>query len=681
MAAGRADVDQDRVVGGLGRQVAVLKADLVGAAPQVDDDPGVLRGHARAPEQHANRRRARRRHLRRDLVGSEAGGALAPRVGGAPQPAEQQTAAPTASKSPIACFLIRNPPLAESLVRVPVYARPAVFASVAKSSGSSRRSSVALLRPPGTDLGKRHHNSSCAFAHTSHDTPSLWLRQPARHESPTKAHLTTGFDRRASGEQYCTVARADRLNRALEEGFVNDVVDSGLGEIHAGGTSRAADGRPLQFLSDATLEILADIGVLFPSRRALDLFADHGADVDESSGRVRISAELVAQALSTAPRSFVLAGREERLDLRLDGNATYVCTEGVGTRVIDLDTGQARSSRKDDVAMMARVVDALPLIGFFWPPVSAQDFPSTAPLHECHAGLTNTLKHVRGGTTMHPLLARSAVEMATVLAGSPEARRRRPPICANICTVSPLAQDPVGIEAALIYAEAGIPLSFMAMSTAGSTAPASMLGALVQGEAEVVSALVLMQLAHPGCPVMHSNYVSLMDPRSGGYLSEVPFHFEPVVSQLSHVAWGVPDLGGASLSSDSSDIDWVSGLRAGTGAALLAERRSRHLWLPRRPDSGGNRTVSGVHRPAARGTDERAWLVRGSALRAGRSRARCDPRRGSGRALPGSQTHARARPRLPSLALADRSQEGKCSPASSGGGSLGVRPSVAFRGP
>ena len=32
VAAGQADVDQDRVVGGLRRQVAVLKADLVGAA-------------------------------------------------------------------------------------------------------------------------------------------------------------------------------------------------------------------------------------------------------------------------------------------------------------------------------------------------------------------------------------------------------------------------------------------------------------------------------------------------------------------------------------------------------------------------------------------------------------------------------------------------------------------------
>ena len=93
------------------------------------------------------------------------------------------------------------------------------------------------------------------------------------------------------------------------------------------------------------------------------------------------------------------------------------------------------------------------------------------------AGLTNTLKHVRGGTTTHPKLAPAIVEMATVVSGSVEERRRRPPVCANICTIAPLAQDAHGIETALVYAEAGIPQSFMAMPTMGSTAPASVLGA------------------------------------------------------------------------------------------------------------------------------------------------------------------------------------------------------------
>jgi trimethylamine--corrinoid protein Co-methyltransferase len=218
--------------------------------------------------------------------------------------------------------------------------------------------------------------------------------------------------------------------------------------------------------------------------------------------------------------------------------------------------------------MMARVSDALPLISFFWPLVSAQDYGIAAPVHECHAGLTNTLKHVRGGTTVHPKLAGSIVEMATVVAGSEGERRRRPPINANICTIAPLTHDKHGLETALIYAEAGIPTSFMAMTTMGSTAPASILGATVVGDAEVVSAMVLMQLAYPGAPVYHSIIPSLMNPRTGGYISKVPISPAAKV-QLAH-AWNVPSLGGGSTSSDAKDVGWESGTDGGFGSALIA---------------------------------------------------------------------------------------------------------------
>jgi len=277
---------------------------------------------------------------------------------------------------------------------------------------------------------------------------------------------------------------------------------------------------------------------------------------------------LVERAMSSAPRSFVLGGREERFDITLDGSKTYLCTDGCGVHVIDLETRERRSSRKADVAMMARVSDALPLISFFWPLVSAQDHGKTAPLHECHAGLTNTLKHVRGGTTVHPKLAPYIVEMATVVAGSDEMRRRRPPINANICTIAPLAHDTDGIETAMIYAEAGIPMSFMAMPTMGSTAPASPLGAIVVGDAEVISAMVLIQLAYPGAPVYHSIIPSLMDPRTGGYIGGADIRFSIMNVQLAH-AWNVPSLGGGSVSSDALDIGWESGNKGGIGAALI----------------------------------------------------------------------------------------------------------------
>jgi trimethylamine--corrinoid protein Co-methyltransferase len=324
----------------------------------------------------------------------------------------------------------------------------------------------------------------------------------------------------------------------------------------------------LETLKGGTLHLLDEVGVHFPSRRALEIFADHGARVDWGTEIVRIPPDLVERAMSTAPRSFVLGGREQRFDLLLDSSRSYLATDGTGVHVIDLETRRRRPSRKEDVALMARVCDALPLISFFWPLVSAQDYGWTAPLHQCHAGLTNTLKHVRGGMTVSPSLAPYVVEMATVVAGSVEERRRRPPICANICTIAPLAQDGDGIDTALVYAEASIPTSFMAMPTMGSTAPATPLGGLAVGDAEVVSAMVLTQLAYPGAPVFHSIIVSLMDPRTGGYIGEVAQPLTMMAVQLAH-AWNVPSLGGGSASSDAPDVGWQSGMEAGLGAATI----------------------------------------------------------------------------------------------------------------
>jgi len=325
----------------------------------------------------------------------------------------------------------------------------------------------------------------------------------------------------------------------------------------------------LETVKEKTLQLLNDVGVHFPSPKALDIFTEHGAQVDRANEIVRLPQDLVLAAMSTAPRSFILGGREERFDLLLDGRRSYLSTDGTGVHVIDAYTREKRPSCKEDIAMMARVCDALPLVSFFWPMVSSKEYGHTAPLHNCHASLINTLKHVRGGTTVHPRLAHYFVEMASVVAGSTEERIKRPPICANICTISPLSHDKHGIETALIYAEAGIPTSFMAMPTMGSTAPATPLAALIMGDAEVISAMVLLQLAFPGTPVFHAVFTSIMDPRTGGYISEVPTPSYIMAKQLAH-AWDVPCLGGARVSGDAPELGWQSGFEVGLGAGMIA---------------------------------------------------------------------------------------------------------------
>jgi len=46
--------------------------------------------------------------------------------------------------------------------------------------------------------------------------------------------------------------------------------------------------------------------------------------------------------------------------------------------------------------------------------------------------------------------------------------RKRPPLSLLICTIAPLAMDAESMDAALVAAEAAIPVGFMAMPNTGS---------------------------------------------------------------------------------------------------------------------------------------------------------------------------------------------------------------------
>jgi len=323
-------------------------------------------------------------------------------------------------------------------------------------------------------------------------------------------------------------------------------------------------------LQSATLEILAEVGIHCPSHQALTIYAEHGGQVDFGTQRVKLPPDVVRAAMSHAPRFYTLGARSPAHDLALDGRTMYCATDGCGTETIDLLTRQRRASCKADVGAMARVADYLSSIGFYWPIVSAQDHPQTAPLHELDASFNATVKHVQTETVMGEPMARYAVEMARVIAGDETTLRRRPPLSLLVCTIAPLAQDAGGMESALTFAEAGLPVGFMSMANVGSTGPATLAGTLVAADSEIVSALVLIQMAYPGAPVYHSMMPGVMHPRTGGYLSTSwdGDLLYPVGVELAH-AWGVPTLAGI-FGTDATVPGWQQAAEAVTGLMLNA---------------------------------------------------------------------------------------------------------------
>ncbi len=328
------------------------------------------------------------------------------------------------------------------------------------------------------------------------------------------------------------------------------------------------DDAQLNALREAALEILENVGVRFDSEKALEILAEHGASVDRESQIVKFPRDLVMKAMSSVPRYFTLGARDPALDLRLQDGVTYFTNDGCGHNVVDFETGERRASTKADVAMMARINDYLHTMSFCWTIVSAQDCGATSPLHEVDAAWKNNAKHYQSVTMMGEKLCRYGVEMATALRGSAEEIRRRPPMGIIACTIAPLIQDKAAIEGALVMAEAGMPVVVMSMPTMGTTAPATYAGALAMGDAEVISAVVLLQLASPGAPVFHCILHAWADPRTGGYVGyplDCRARFAPV--EIAH-HWGIPALGGA-FGTDSAELaGWQSAAEVATDPLL-----------------------------------------------------------------------------------------------------------------
>jgi trimethylamine--corrinoid protein Co-methyltransferase len=157
--------------------------------------------------------------------------------------------------------------------------------------------------------------------------------------------------------------------------------------------------------------------------------------------------------------------------------------------------------------------------------------------------------------------------MAAVVSGDSATLRARPPLSLLICTIAPLAQDIEGIEAALEFAEAGLPVGIMAMPNTGSTAPATVAGTLTVGDAEIVATMALIQMAYPGAPTYHSFMPGMTHPRTGAYYGHDAYVYAIGV-ELAHM-WGVPTLAGT-FGGDATTPGWESTMGGGVASLFCA---------------------------------------------------------------------------------------------------------------
>ncbi|MBL8103133.1 MAG: trimethylamine methyltransferase family protein [Anaerolineales bacterium] len=327
----------------------------------------------------------------------------------------------------------------------------------------------------------------------------------------------------------------------------------------------------VQKIHDATLQIIEKVGVRFPSKRALEIWAANGAEVDYEKKIVRVKPQVIADALKKCPPAYKLAARDPQQDLQLDGNHVNLGTDGCGVEVIDINTSEKRTSCLQDVRDIARIADGTEEVAFHWVPVSAQDTPVEARgLHELKAVWENSTKHVQTESIYNVEEAKAAIEMAAAIVGGKDKLRERPVLSLMQCTAPPLGHDGGSLDAALLAAEVGIPTGFMTMAACATTGPTTMAGNLAVGNAEVIAGTALLQLAFPGAPVFYAAAQTASDLRTGAYTGGGPedFLFGAATNVLADF-YNIPLSMGA-FATGAKEPNWQAGLEGAMSSFMAS---------------------------------------------------------------------------------------------------------------
>jgi trimethylamine--corrinoid protein Co-methyltransferase len=263
--------------------------------------------------------------------------------------------------------------------------------------------------------------------------------------------------------------------------------------------------KPLEIISEeqvedihrATLEVLEKTGVTFVHEKALKLLQKSGCFIDEDNQRVRFPSWIVEECIRKTPSSFHCKARDPVNNLRIGGNTVYF-TNFPGMQLVDIETWEPRPATRQEFYDYVKVLDALENLHWLWgyPLYGFEGIPPVMCIPESVAGkIRNSTKFQITANTKEADIF--TIQMAQALDID---------IMDAFCISSPLTYYEDQIECAYRCIEAGFPVIIASGNIYGGTAPATIAGATITNNAELLAGLCFIQLISPGSKVMVQDF-------------------------------------------------------------------------------------------------------------------------------------------------------------------------------
>ncbi len=268
----------------------------------------------------------------------------------------------------------------------------------------------------------------------------------------------------------------------------------------------------IQQIHCATLDVLERTGVDIPHQGALEILSDNGARVD--GNRVYMPSWMVEKAILQAPHRLVLGTRTGKRSVTLERDKTFFGPSLDCVDYMDPTTHVRSRFVSDNVKVTAALCDALPHLHWSMFIGMADD---VAPDVADRVIARNVLEYCEKPVAFcskDTTNSKDIFEMALLCCGGRDNFEKVPCLLHYSEPISPLAYYEPAVDKILFCAENKIPVINSPAPQTGGTAPVTLAGILVQGNAETLSGLVLHQFANPGAPFVAGAFTTVMDLRT-----------------------------------------------------------------------------------------------------------------------------------------------------------------------
>ena len=318
-------------------------------------------------------------------------------------------------------------------------------------------------------------------------------------------------------------------------------------------------------ISDASFDILENVGVRIPNDRIWKSLLEFGAQVNMDTSIVKMSSSIISKAIKLAGKKHILFGRKKENTAEFGYNMFNFNSSSGQYKLVDQQSLKRIDPKINDLRKAIRIGDYLKNIDIVGAMVVPSDIrPELRDVYSFLELMDGTVKPFTGWI-FNGRSAKAIIEMLKTVSGSSENLRKYPPYEAFIEPISPLSFRPEGIDILMEFAKENLPVGFGPMVQAGLTGPINLAGTISLENAEILACIVIAQSINPGLPVTYGGIPHIMDMRTSmiSFGSPEQGLMAAAITQLAR-SYGFPVYNNTAMT-DSKIPDLQSGIeRAST---------------------------------------------------------------------------------------------------------------------